>query len=163
MLHSVPTQVNKLARSVVINHPNSYNAFIVRKSVTRAATISGGLPTLGGLGVISSDDEEKIEWLPMGNAYALEVEIYSPGIMMDRQDTNNQGLDEFRFLIEPETEIGEDGAFEIKKNDVMYIIVTDTVRLAYEVVAIETTSNIPPYTQRHICNRRNELDVSIVI
>lgn len=163
MLISVPTQVNRLARAVVINHPNSYNAFMVRKFVTRVAPLVGGLPTLGGLAVISSDDEEKVDWLPLGNAYALEAEPYTPGTMMDRQDANNQVIDEVKFLIEPEVNPGEDSHFDVKKNDVIYLYISDTVRLAYEIVAIETTSNIPPFTQRFICNKRDDLHVAIVV
>jgi hypothetical protein len=235
VLNNVPTAVNRLARNVVINHPNSYNCVMVRKRVLRTADSNvGGLPTLGGLGVISSEDEEAVEWDLLGNAYALEAEIFTPGAMMDRQDANNGGIDEFRYLIEPELLPGNgagavlsvtvtagavtgvdvvaggagyingqtltfsgpgtgataeivvtDGAitsvtvtaggtgyssvptasvndygFEVKKNDVMYLVLVN-VRLAFEIVSIETTSNIPPHTQRYVCNRRDDLHLAI--
>lgn len=162
MLNNVPTAINSLARNVVINHPNSYNCVMIRKRVTRVGPDSiGGLPTLGGLGVISSEDEESVEWDPLGNAYALEAEIFTPGAMMDRQDANNGGVDEFRFLIEPEELIAMPGGFEVKKNDVMYLVMGDSVRLAFEIVGVETTSNIPPYTQRYVCNRRDDLHLAL--
>jgi hypothetical protein len=235
VLNNVPTAVNSLARNVVINHPNSSNAVMVRKVVTRtASTTVGGLPTLGGLGVISSEDEESVSWELLGNAYALETESFTPAKMMDRQDANNGGIDEFRFLIEPEylpgngtgallspvitgdavtsvnivaggtgyidgqtlTFIGDgtgaeatiavtngvitavtvsaggsgymvapsatvdDYGFEVKKNDVMYLVLGQ-VRLAFEVTASETVGNIPPYNQRYICNRRDDLHLAI--
>jgi hypothetical protein len=162
VLTNVPTAINKLARNVVINHPNAYNAVMVRKRVTRTGGPAiGGLPTLGGLGVISNEDEEAIEYDLLGNAYALEAEIFTPGLMMDQQDANNGGIDELRFLIEPEELPGAPGSFEVKKNDVMYLILSQSIRLAYEVVGIEATSNIPPYTQRYIVNRRDDLHVAV--
>ena len=32
-------------------------------------------------------------------------------------------------------------------------------KLAYEVTGLETVTNIAPYTQRYICNRRGDMDV----
>jgi len=152
MLNNVPEAINKMARNVVINHPNSYNCIAVRKRVTRPGAVVSGLPTLGGMGVISSDDEESIEWDLLGNGYALKADPFGVSQMMDRQDANNGSEDEFRFLIEPE----EEGLFAIKKHDVIYLVFGD-VRLAFQIVGVETTSDIPPYTQRYVCNRRDDL------
>lgn len=157
MLNMVPETINRMARTVVINHPNTFNCICVRQRVTRTAASSvGGLPTLGGLGVISSDDEEQITWDLLGNGYAMKAEPFQASMMMDRQDANNGALDEFKFLIEPESP----GAFAPKKKDVFYLII-GTVRLAYEIVGVETTSDIPPYTQRYICNRRDDMHFAI--
>lgn len=234
MLTNVPTAINKLARNVVINHPNSFNCTGVRKRVTRAGPIVSGLPTMGGMGVISNDDEESIEWDLLGNGYALKAEVFSPSMMMDRQDANNGFADEFRFLIEPEVLQGNgtgavftfgvtggvvtsavivsggtgyitgqklafvgvgtgaeatvvatagvitsvvlsaggtgytvaptatvaDYGFTVKKHDVIYLIIGDT-RQAFEIVGVETTSDIPPYTKRYVCNIRDDLHFSI--
>ncbi len=156
MLNNVPTAINKLARNVVINHPNSYNCVAVRKRVTRAGPIVSGIPTLGGLGVISNDDEESIEWDLLGNAYALPASPFEASQMMDRQDANNGSQDESIFLIEPENL----GLFVPKKHDVIYLVLGD-VRLAYQIISVQTTSNIPPYTQRYITNRRDDLHFTI--
>lgn len=160
MLHQVPTQINKLARNVVINHPNNFHALMIRKRVTRVSDSEiMGLPSVGGLGVISSDDEESVEFDPLGNAYALRADgQFSPSLMMERLDANNGAGDTFSFLIEPETL----GDFVIQKSDLMYLLIPysvggDTIKLAYEIIGIETTSNIPPFTQRYLCNRRDDL------
>jgi hypothetical protein len=234
MLTNVPIAINALARKVVINHPNTVNIVAVRKRVTRPDPLSGGLPTMGGMGVISSDDEEAIEWDLLGNGYALKAQPFESASMMDRQDANNGSGDEFRYLLEPEilpgngtgaalTPVVTDGVvtsvtivvggtgymdgqalafvgagtgavgtisvtdgvitgvtvtdggtgyataptatvsdygFDFKKKDVFYLIIGAT-RLAYEIVDTETTSDIPPYTQRYITNRRDDLHFSI--
>ncbi|MCK9394218.1 MAG: hypothetical protein M0Q44_01340 [Methylobacter sp.] len=234
MLNNVPDAINKLARNVVINHPNSFNCTGVRKRVTRAGPIVSGLPTLGGLGVMSNDDEEDIDWDLLGNGYALKAESFSPSMMMDRQDANNGFADEFKFLIEPEVLQGngsgaaftfvvtagvvtsavivsggtgymtgqklvfvgvgtgavaaivatdgvitsvalsaggtgyavaptatvDDYGFTVKKHDVIYLIIGDT-RQAFEIVGVETTSDIPPYTKRYVCNIRDDLHFAV--
>lgn len=162
MLHNVPAAVNRMARNVVINHPNSYNCQVFRKAVTRPGPISGGLPVLGGLGVLSSDDEEQFSYEWTGNGYALQVEAFEPSVMMDRGDANNGAGDAFKFLIESEEAAGLPGSFEAKKNDVIYLLLGDgssPAKLAFEVVGIEAVLNIPPYTTRFIMNRRDDLHV----
>jgi len=164
MLHQVPIQINKLARNVVLNHPNTFNAQMIRKVVTRPSDSTlMGLPTIGGLGVISSEDEEDVTFEPLGNAYALRADgNFAPSLMTDRQDASSGDSDVFTFLIEPEILLPEDGGFEVKKNDILYLLILysvggDTIKLAYEIIGIETTSNIPPFTQRYLCNRRDDL------
>jgi len=154
MLNNVPEAINRMARNVVVNHPNTYNCIAVRKRVTRSGPVVSGMPTMGGMGVMSSDDEESIEWDLLGNGYALPASPFGASQMMDRQDANNSA--ESIFLIEPE----DIGLFSPEKHDVIYLVLDD-VRLAYEIVGIDTTSDIPPYTQRYICNSRNDLHFSM--
>ena len=159
MLNNVPQAMNRMARNVVINHPNTSSCKLLRKLVTRAGVAVGGLPTLGGLGVMDSDDEESVDWEFIGNGYAMQAEPFMASPMMDRQDANNGSASEFRFLIEPEAAPGTPQWFDIKTHDVMYMDLGDPVWLAFEVVGIETTVNIPPFTTRYICNRRDDLHV----
>jgi hypothetical protein len=162
MLHNVPEAINRMTRNIVINHPNTYNAIMFRKRVLRTGPETvGGLPTLGGLGVINSEDESEFTYDLLGNAYAMKAEQFESGTMMDRQDANTGDAQEFRYLIEPEIQDGLQGGFSVKKNDVMYLVLGD-VRLAYEVVSIGTKSDIPPYNQFYICNIRNDLHTVVL-
>lgn len=160
MLNNVPAALNRMARNVVINHPNTFNCQLFRKVVTRAAPETvGGLPTLGGLGVLESDDEESFKYEWIGNGYAMPAEPFQPSPMMDRGDANNGYADEFRFLIEPE----DDGAFSPQKHDVLYLLLGEgatVAKLAFEVVDHEAVVNIPPYSTRYICSRRDDLHVA---
>jgi hypothetical protein len=159
MLNNVPKGINRMARNMVINHPNAFNCQVFRKEVTRHGEAgSGGLPTLGGLGVLDSEDEEKIAWKWIGNGFSLQTD-FQPAQMMDRQDANNGDSDEFRFLIEPEEAVDTAGHFSPRRHDVLYLLYGDKVKLAYEIVGVETVLNIPPYTMRYVCNRRDELNV----
>lgn len=162
MLTNVPAAVNRMARNVVINHPNSWNCQVFRKTVTRPGPDMGGLPVLGGLGVLSSDDEEQFSYEWVGNGFALPVENFQPASMMDRGDANNGTGTEFKFLIEPEDAIGQPGHFAPGKNDVVYLLLGDgpsPAKLAFEIVDTEAVLNIPPYTTRFVVNRRDDLHV----
>lgn len=162
MLKNVPAAVNRQARNVVINHPNTMNCQVFRKEVTRSGDIVGGLPEMGGLGVISAEDEEQFTYTWVGNGYSLQVEIFQPAMMMDRRDANNGAESEFKFLIEPESALGQAGYFNPQKYDVMYLLLGDgpaPAKIAFEIVGIEAVLNIPPYTSRYIANRRDDLHV----
>ena len=163
MLNNIPNTINRLTRLTVLNHPNAWGAFVLRKQVDRVGSTNvGGLPTLGGLAVLSSEDEEKISYEHVGNARALLAEMFAVSTMQDRRDVSMGAGEEYRFLIEPEDDHGTSGWFEAKKRDLLYLVIGadfDTApKVAYEIVDIETTSNIPPFTQRYICNRRSEMD-----
>lgn len=160
MLNNVPTGINAMARNVIINHPNTFNCEIYRRQVLRPDPQAGGAPTLGGMMVLSTDDEQDIEWALAGLGYALPAEQFQAAQMMDRRDAHNGEGEEFRFLIEPEEMVGNPGGFEIKNKDVLYLILgegADAPRLAYEIVAVEAVVNVPPYVPRYVTNRRDDL------
>ena len=160
MLTNVSTALARMARNVIVNHPNAFNCQLFRKVVTRAAPERvGGLPTLGGLGVLDSDDEESFEYEWIGNGYAMPAEPFQPSLMMDRGDAHNGYADEFRFLIEPE----DQGAFVPQKHDVLYLLLgaeEGAAKLAFEVTGREAVANLPPYPVRYLCSRRDDLHVA---
>lgn len=164
MLRNVPTGINAMARNVIMNHPNTYNAEVYRRRVGRtSADEAGGAPTLGGMMVMSIEDEDDIRWESVGNGYALPAEQFQASSMMDRRDANNGYTDELRFLIEPEEMIGDPGGFEILKRDVIYLLLgvgENAPKLAYEIVDVEAVVNVPPFVPRYVVNRRDDLDIA---
>jgi len=157
MLNAVPEELTKMARSVVINHPNAWNCEVYRKKLLRtdAVTQIGGIPTLGGLSVLDSEDESAIKWEWIGNGFALQAEPYQPSLMMSSGNAVNNATLELRFLIVPESS----GDFIPKKHDVIYLLLGDEIKLAWEIIAIEAMVNIAPYTTRYVMNKRNDLDL----
>ncbi|QFY42988.1 hypothetical protein F6R98_10480 [Candidatus Methylospira mobilis] len=154
MLSNVPTAINKMTRKVIKHHPNAYNCQIFRKAVNRPDPQMGGIPTLGGIGVLDTEDEEDISWEWIANGYSMTVESFQPSPMMSRQDANNGDTEEYRFLIVPEDDAAD---LQLKKHDVVYLLLGEFIRLAYEIVGIETVINIPPYAMRYVMNRRDDL------
>lgn len=158
MLKNVPAGINRMARNVIINHPNTFNCKIYRKTVTRdGGGASGGLPTLGGLGVITPEDEDKTEYSFLDNGFTMQVDQFSPALMTDRLDANNNSDgQEFMFAVELEDGGGTE---QVKKHDVVLVMMGDEVFIAYEVVHVTTAVNIPPYVPVYGVNRRSDLDI----
>lgn len=160
MLNNVPMALKRMARNVVVNHPNTLSCKVFRKRVVRTASGEmGGLPTLGGLGVLDSGDEDDIEWDFVGNGYAMRAEPFGGGTMMDRQDAAHANGGSSTFMIEPEAAPGTPEHFTVQNHDVFYLLLGDAVKLAFEVVRIEPVVDIPPYGMRYVVNRRDELDL----
>lgn len=161
MLNSVPNSVNKLLRSVVVNHPNSWGGYILEKQLAATAP-----QTLGGIGLISNEDEDDYTYQLKGECYALPVydgvgQSYTMG-----ENTNMTGFDaqEFRFIIEPEPDLNAVERFEIKKTDLLFLVIGTDIQnsphVAYEIVEVESVNNIPPFTVRYVTNRRSDLDIN---
>lgn len=167
MLNNIPKGLNAITRNVVIRHPNTFNCEFYRREVNRLEPVVGERSTMGGMMVMSVDDEVEINWALIGTGYALVADQFQPAVMMDRMDANNGSVEEFRFLIESELEAFE-GGFEPKKNDVFYVVLgdiqdEDAPRIAYEIIGVETTVNVPPYVPRYVCNRRDDLAPHILM
>lgn len=163
MLTNVPDGINRMTRNVIINHPNTFNCQVFRKIVTRTAPDAiAGAPTMGGLGVLDLMDEESFEYAFLGNGFSMPAEGFAPAPMVNRGDANIGSGDEFRFLIEPEEPSGHADWFDVRRQDVMYLLLgvgPEAPRLAFEIVGTETTSNIPPFTTRYIANLRDDLHI----
>ena len=166
MLNSVPIAKNNLARNVVMRHPNTFTCQLFRKSVDRVDSgIMGDNPTMGGLGVIATDDEEDISWAFVGNCFSLQTsDTFGNSLMNEVGDSNNASIDSLRFMIEPEVY----GSFKIKDRDVLHVLLgmadsqgQPLVRLAFQIVGLETVNNISPYSQRYVCNRRDDLNLEV--
>lgn len=162
MLHVVPKSINTFVRNVVVNHPNSFNCKVFRERVERAGGAAEGVPALGGLGVLDQEDEHDVSHQFLGNGYALPAEQFAPAPMMGRGDANWGPSEEYRFLIEPEEPSGHPESFDLRKHDVFYLMLSadpNPAMIAFEIVSTEAVNNIPPFSVRYVCNRRDDLAV----
>lgn len=162
MLNIVPTALNKMVRQVVINHPNTYNGFVLKKVLSDTAP-----QTLGGIGILSNEDEDDFDFKLLGECYAMQMfEVgYAASSMNDNNSNADYALPEFRFVIEPEPEPDSVEFFTPVKGDVLFLILgvdpQNSPRIAYEIVDIETVGNIPPFSVRYVTNKRSDLDIGI--
>lgn len=160
MLPNVPRQINRAARSVTLRHPNSIPCIVMRKAVNRTDSPPGqlgSLPTLGGIGVLSSEDEEDFDWDALGGAMILFVGSFSGSPQVERGD-GLVPVVEVEALIEADDELGTPGYFEPRRNDIIYVLIGQDVSLPYEIVSINSNVNISPYTRRYVLQPRDDLD-----
>lgn len=165
MLHSVPTAVNRAARQVTLRHPNAFSAVVSRKKVTRVENDDtgnpnemGGAPTLGGMGVLRSEDEPDFEYEPLGDAKVL---FAGPG-PYQQQDLNDQGnatlVERTReVLIECVAKEDEAGFFVVENDDLVCIVVGPGVVIAYTAATTASPVALSPYERRYILNPRDDL------
>ena len=162
MLNRVPEQTNKAARAVTLRHPNSMECFVLRKVILREEEPElGGLPSVGGMGLFDSEDEADVDWVSLGYGALLMCTTYQQSSMNDRSD----GVDLSYPLVEAMIELTIEKSdpeydakkHKVKKHDVVYIILTDDVKIAFEVVGIQGNIDIPPFSVRFQLEKRDDL------
>lgn len=154
MLNDVPLAVRRAVRAVTLNHPNRMSCTVYRKVVTRIASDTmGGLPTIGGLGVLDDDDETDFEYQSLGDGSVVMLGTYQGGFNSDDNSLlDNPNTSQQEALLEPIDE----NDFTPKKHDLVSIVIGDAV-LPYEITDITGTVNIPPFTQKYVLQLRDEL------
>lgn len=154
MLNNVPLAIRRSVRAVTLNHPNRMTCTVYRKVITRVAPDTlGGLPTLGGLGVLEDDDEADFEYQSLGDGVVVMLQVYQGGFRSDDNSLlDNPNTSQQETLLEP---LIDDG-FTPKKHDLVSIVIGDAL-LPYEITDITGTVNIPPFTQKYVLQLRDEL------
>ena len=162
MLHQIPINTNKTMRTVVLRHPNSMEVAVFRKVLKRvddsAPGTMGGLPTLGGMGVLDSEDEDDYDFAALGDGKLLPCEAFQPSSMVDRDDGIDAAEGVMLYcMVEPVALPGTDESFELKTHDLVFLIVWEGVYVGYEVVGRETNINIAPFVRRYVLQKRDDL------
>lgn len=184
MLTAVPNKINEAVRLVTLRHPNSMPCIVFRKNTLRVDAppgSMGGHPTLGGMGVLTSEDEDNYEWTLLGSGKILFTGGFGGTTVVDRNDavkiqnTATATIELFDVPAEPGLGV-IDGhtvprqvcnkhdvvyAFPglvVERTDVVYVIPAAEANLPYEVVSVESALNVPPYTRTYQLNARDDLD-----
>lgn len=171
MLNSVPVSINANTRQVVLRHPNTMPCTVFRKVVKRVETAGeldpdsdtpgapsemGGMPTLGGMGVLRSEDEADYEYEPLGEARCLFAGPYVPNDMNERDDAVlQQAMQEAQ--VEPLADPSTPEYFVADTSDLVLITPGLGVVLAYDVASVTGQALIPPYVRKLVLNPRDDL------
>lgn len=164
MLNAVPTAINASARIVVLRHPNGMDCTVYTKSVNRVAddappdTIAG-LPTLGGLGVLDSEDEADFSYSERGDARIVFDGTYQAAMgNWNRSDTGlTYAEGTIEALIEATANPTDPGYFICEMHDIVMVMPGNGFVLPYEVVDITGSVNIPPYVRKYHLTARADL------
>jgi hypothetical protein len=160
MLHAVPEGMRRMARMVVLNGPNSMPCVVYRKEVLRESdTNVGGLPDLGGLGVLDSEDEPAYRFVELGEAMMRPVGDHHP--MPSNVVDSRDGVTYAEGPVIMQIEAKVAGAFEIKKHDRIDCLPGLGFVIPYEVVGITAPGAIPPYLFQYVLEPRQDEEVGI--
>lgn len=164
MLTSVPESIAYSTRQVVLRHPNAMDCTVWRKKVTRVENdpISGepsemgASPTLGGMGVLRSEDEAEIEYEELGPGKCMFCGIYQPSDETERGNALVQAQQQ-EAQIESTKEQSEEGWFLADSGDLILIEPGLGTVLAFEVATLSGLAHIPPYIRKLVLNPRDDL------
>lgn len=174
MLNNVPITVNRLARQVTLRHPNAMDCLVFRKVVLRQSTDSvAGLPTIGGIGVLDSEDEADYEFQLLGedpqnpapepNARIVFVGQY---LAMGSNVTDDDASITYaeapmEALVECALDPGDPLFFVVDKNDVVNVLPGAGIVIPYQVVGVTSPGNIPPYSRKLLLQPRADTEFGV--
>ena len=145
------------ATTVALKHPNSMEATVYRKVFKRTNATDetmGGLQTLGGLGVLTPEDEDEYEYQEIGEAKMLVVSRFDGEIdTTDREDSTVPGTEMQEAIIASVAY----PPFEIKKYDLVAAMPGGGVVIAFEILKLPTTIAIFPFTTKYVIAARDDL------
>jgi hypothetical protein len=163
MLSNVSKSVTYATRQVVLRHPNAFPCEVWRKKVLRtekddlgADSTMGGSPTLGGMGVLRTDDETDIEYQELGGARMLLCGVFEPADMNERSDATLQPQLQQTQIVSIAAPDAAD-YFEVDSGDLIIQDLGLGVLLAYDVATVTGSVNIPPFVRRVVLQPRDDL------
>jgi hypothetical protein len=157
--------ITRNARMMCLNADGSQQCVIVKKHLLRKDDVPdstmGGIPTMGGMGVLSKLDEDDYEWELKGDGMCLFTGQVQPDSL------SNNGA----YML-PSAEITalvvslkepEEGGFFIEKGDVLFLHVAGEVTVAMEVISPQSPHAIAPYSVQFTLSPRDDLDFVKII
>lgn len=162
MLTNVPKQVNRASRMTVIRHPNAMNCTLWKKQINRAPDSTpanfGGMPTIGGMGVLDSEDEADYSYVELADAKIVFTDRYQgqTGNMIDTENGLNYPENMREALIEGLIEPGKPGWVLPDKPQVVTCYPGNGVVVTYQIVGTTGNLDIHPYTRKYLLNPLND-------
>ncbi len=164
-IERIPKAVTSAVRRVVLRHPRSIACEVWRRRVKRPQRdvtgvdemLVGGLPTLGGMGVLSAEDEEDIEYLPLGPARLLFCDDAPGGMALNDRGTAVTPVESLDAQVEAVADPGEPSHYTVGLHDLVLLMPGLGVVIAYTVEAIPTPTTISPHVRRLTLHQRDDL------
>ena len=158
MLNNIAIAVNKANRQRTLREPNAIDCVLFTKRVDRVGegTAFDGAQTLGGAGMLSSEDEVNYSWVVACDARIRFAQGFAAplGNMSDsgrRLDFEDQVLE---ASIEPVPNPGTKGYVLPDRQMLVAVLVGGGVIVNYQIVDVTGNLNISPYTRTYLLNPR---------
>ncbi|WP_321946586.1 hypothetical protein [Paraburkholderia sp. J10-1] len=167
MINSIPEQIMAASRAVTLKHPNSMDCQVYRRVVKGRpgpAHPASGMATHGGLGMLTPEDDEAIEYRPLGAGKILITSRYEGTLsIVDRGDGVAPDTTLQEALIEPLGLAGASGrpdaspGFTPERYDLVGVMPGGGVLIGFEIMDVTGSVAIYPYTRRYIIAPRDQL------
>lgn len=164
MLNRVPEQIKRSARLVALRHPNAINATLFYKELNRTPDGTppefGGIPTIGGVGVLDSEDEADFDYLEgppckvvFGGQYMGDF-----GNIRDNDASSIYRDMPVEAIVECALDPSDPDYRVPDKNDLLILDYGSGVVMTYEVIGPTSTVEIPPYTRKYALAPRQDAE-----
>lgn len=164
MLSNVSLSISHSVRQVVLSHPNTMDCTVWRKRVARVEndpgtglpSEMGGSPTLGGMGMLRSEDESDFTYEELGAAKCMFCGVFQQADQVERDNAvlqQNMQEAQVESVIAP----GAVGYFQADTTDMVLITPGMGTVLAFEVASLLSPGMIPPYVRKLVLNPLDDL------
>lgn len=165
MLNNVPTQMRRSGRLVTLRHPNAMDCTVWRKVINRSpdSGTMGGLPNIGGLGVLDGEDEADYDYEEMGDAKIVFSGIWQgEGSNWNDADTGPiYATPPVEALIECILNPDDPNFFVVEKPDRITVEPGGGIVIPYEVIGENSNVSIPPYIRKYILAARSDSETGV--
>lgn len=162
MINNAAIQVARQARNVALRHPNSMDCTLWKKVINRVSTETpptfGGMPTIGGMGVIDAEDEPDYTYAELADAKVVFLGLYqaSQSNMIDTENGLNYAEAPIEALIECVLDPSATGWVLPDKPMIVTVFPGNGVVVTYQIVGTTGNINVPPYTRKYLLNPLND-------
>lgn len=162
LLNNVPIAVFKATLQTMRMRPNTFECELWRKTVTRTTPdgTAGGdnLPTIGGMGQLSGEDEDKYSVAPIGEGIMFFIGQFQGMALTNSGEATAGGeVQATEAVIFPVALPNEPEHFEVKRQDVVMLKYDMGIVIPFMVVDILTPLNIPTFNRRYVLNKLDDL------
>lgn len=155
MINNVPMQVNRAARMITLRHPNSISGTMYYRQLNRQPDANpaemGGIPTIGGIGLLDSEDEADFEYVEGASCKVVFTGNYAPsdGNIRDNDESSIYRDMPVEAMVECVLDPLDANYHVPDKNDLIVLDYGSGVVMTYEVIGATSTIEVPPYTRRY--------------
>jgi hypothetical protein len=164
MINNVPIKIAQASRMVALKHPNSIDCVLFRKVLLTPpdAEQMGGLPTLGGMGVLRSEDEPEFEYQKIGSGKILVTGQFAGGALADNGESIAPGADQAMQeaqIVCLDVVVGgvKQPGPEPVAGDLVGMMPGGGVLIGFEVIGQTSSVGIYPYVPKWVIAPRDEL------
>jgi len=163
MVAAVPSVVKDATRMVVLRHPRSLDATVWKKVVTRVEadpatglpSEMGGAPTLGGMGVLRSEDEPEFEYEERGPAKLLLCGVWEGQPINDRGNATIQPAQEAQIVATADP--GTPEHFSPEVGDLVMVDMGAGAVFGFSIEDMPSSTYIGPMIPRYVIQPRDDL------
>lgn len=156
---TVPVAVHKALYQRLLTAPNVFEVEVFRKEALRTDTQANDLPTVGGMGQLSIDDEDDYDYALIGSGLMQFVGQYQEQPISNSGESlaGNEAIPQMAVILS-ELPVGQVGHFEVERNDFIALKYGLDNVIPFTVSDVLSPIGITGFNRRYVIQRADDLD-----